>query len=224
MYTLFLDFDGVLYDTLKEAYILCRYVCKGIDLFDPIEQDIYSNFYKYKYLVFNSWQYLYLMKSITSEDIVSSYNSFLQNRDLKQEEIFEDKYLKARKWLLDNHSDYVDKLESKFPFLDMVKKLQNKYDILIVSRKNNFAIQRKNTGFKIYGKEELSNVIDKAEFIEKYMKDNNVEKGFFIDDNSHNLTPCENIPNLTCLLAGWGNIAINEKGLSQEEIYQILNK
>ena len=224
MHTLFLDFDGVLYDTLKEAYILCRYVCNNIDLFAPIEQDIYSKFYKYKYLVFNSWQYLYLMKSITSKDIISSYNSFLQNRDLKQEEDFEDKYLKARKWLLDNHSDYVDKLESKFPFLDMVKKLQNKYDILIVSRKNNFAIQRKNTGFKIYGKEELSNVIDKAEFIEKYMKDNNVEKGFFIDDNSHNLTPCENIPNLTCLLAGWGNIAINEKGLSQEEIYQILNK
>ena len=224
MHTLFLDFDGVLYDTLKEAYILCRYVCNNIDLFAPIEQDIYSKFYKYKYLVFNSWQYLYLMKSITSKDIISSYNSFLQNRDLKQEEDFEDKYLKARKWLLDNHSDYVDKLESKFPFLDMVKNLQNKYDILIVSRKNNFAIQRKNTGFKIYGKEELSNVIDKAEFIEKYMKDNNVEKGFFIDDNSHNLTPCENIPNLTCLLAGWGNIAINEKGLSQEEIYQILNK
>ena len=224
MHTLFLDFDGVLYDTLKEAYILCRYVCNNIDLFAPIEQDIYSKFYKYKYLVFNSWQYLYLMKSITSKDIISSYNSFLQNRDLKQEEDFEDKYLKARKWLLDNHSDYVDKLENKFPFLDMVKNLQNKYEILIVSRKNNFAIQRKNTGFKIYGKEELSNVIDKAEFIEKYMKDNNVEKGFFIDDNSHNLTPCENIPNLTCLLAGWGNIAINEKGLSQEEIYQILNK
>lgn len=224
MPTLFLDFDGVLYDTLKEAYILCRYVCEGIDLFAPIEQDIYSKFYKYKYLVFNSWQYLYLMKSITSKDIISSYNSFLQNRDLKQEEDFEDKYLKTRKWLLDNHSDYVDKLESKFPFLDMVKNLQNKYDILIVSRKNNFAIQRKNTGFKIYGKEELSNVIDKAEFIEKYMKDNNVKKGFFIDDNSHNLTPCKNIPNLTCLLAGWGNIAINEKGLSQEEIYQILNK
>lgn len=224
MHTLFLDFDGVLYDTLKEAYILCRYVCNNIDLFAPIEQDIYSKFYKYKYLVFNSWQYLYLMKSITSDNIISSYNSFLQNRDLKQEEDFEDKYLKARKWLLDNHSDYVDKLENKFPFLDMVKNLQNKYEILIVSRKNNFAIQRKNTGFKIYGKEELSNVIDKAEFIEKYMKDNNVKKGFFIDDNSHNLTPCENIPNLTCLLAGWGNIAINEKGLSQEEIYQILNK
>ena len=56
------------------------------------------------------------------------------------------------------------------------------------------------------------------------MKDNNVEKVFFVDDNSHNLTPCKNIPNLTCLLAGWGNIAINEQGLTQEEVYQILNE
>ena len=148
----------------------------------------------------------------------------MQHRDLKQEQEFDERYLKTRKWLLKNHADYVDYLETKFPFLDMVKSLQDKYDILVVSRKNNFAIQRKNTGFKIYGKEELSNVIDKAEFIEKYMNDNNVKKGFFIDDNSHNLTPCKNIPNLTCLLAGWGNIAINEKGLTQEEVYQILTK
>lgn len=224
MPTLFLDFDGVLYDTLKEAYVLCRYVCRDIDLFMPIEEDVYAKFYKYKYLVFNSWQYLYLTQAINSENVADKYNELLQNRDLKQEQEFDERYLKTRKWLLKNHADYVDYLETKFPFLDMVKSLQDKYDILIVSRKNNFAIQRKNTGFKIYGKEELSNVIDKAEFIEKYMNDNNVKKGFFIDDNSHNLTPCKNIPNLTCLLAGWGNIAINEKGLTQEEVYQILTK
>ena len=190
----------------------------------PIEEDMYAKFYKYKYLVFNSWQYLYLTQAINSENVADKYNELLQNRDLKQEQEFDERYLKTRKWLLKNHADYVDSLESKFPFLDMVKSLQDKYDILVVSRKNNFAIQRKNTGFKIYGKEELSNVIDKAEFIEKYMNDNNVKKGFFIDDNSHNLTPCKNIPNLTCLLAGWGNIAINEKGLTQEEVYQILTK
>ncbi len=224
MPTLFLDFDGVLYDTLKEAYVLCRHVCRDIDLFMPIEEDMYAKFYKYKYLVFNSWQYLYLTQAINSENVADKYNELLQNRDLKQEQEFDERYLKTRKWLLKNHADYVDYLETKFPFLDMVKSLQDKYDILIVSRKNNFAIQRKNTGFKIYGKEELSNVIDKAEFIEKYMNDNNVKKGFFIDDNSHNLTPCKNIPNLTCLLAGWGNIAINEKGLTQEEVYQILTK
>ena len=224
MPTLFLDFDGVLYDTLKEAYVLWRYVCRDIDLFMPIEEDMYAKFYKYKYLVFNSWQYLYLTQAINSENVADKYNELLQNRDLKQEQEFDERYLKTRKWLLKNHADYVDSLESKFPFLDMVKSLQDKYDILVVSRKNNFAIQRKNTGFKIYGKEELSNVIDKAEFIEKYMNDNNVKKGFFIDDNSHNLTPCKNIPNLTCLLAGWGNIAINEKGLTQEEVYQILTK
>ena len=224
MPTLFLDFDGVLYDTLKEAYVLCRYVCHNIDFFAPIEQDIYAKFYKYKYLVYNSWQYLYLTKAISSKDVVAKYNELLQNRDLGQEQEFEEKYLSSRKWLLENHADYVDSLESKFPFLKMVERLQDKYEILIVSRKNSFAIKRKNTGFKVFGKEELSNVVNKSEFIEKYMLDNKIKKAFFVDDNSHNLIPCQNIPNLTCFLAGWGNIAIDEKGLTQEEVYNELKE
>lgn len=222
MYTLFLDFDGVLYDTLKEAYVLCRYVCLGTDVFAPIEKDIYDLFYKYKYLVYNSWQYLYLMKSLEEKDIETSYKNLLKNRDLQLEEEFEKKYLKTRQWLIDKHPDYVDSLEEKFDFLDMVKTLDNKYDILIISRKNNFAIERKKTGFKIVGKEELSGVINKSEFIEKYMNDNKVEKAFFVDDNSHNLIPCKHIPNLTCILAGWGNIAIGEKGYSQREAFETL--
>ena len=54
------------------------------------------------------------------------------------------------------------------------------------------------------------------------MKKNHVEKAYFIDDNSHNLTPCKNIPNLTCILAGWGNIGIDEQGFTQEEVYKII--
>lgn len=222
MPALFLDFDGVLYDTLKEAYILCRYVCCGGDLFAPIEPEIYTKFYKYKYLVFNSWQYMYLMKALNAENIAETYIELIKNRDIEAEQKFETEYEKTRQLLIHNHSDYVDSLEYKFPFLDMVKSLSEKYDILIVSRKNNYAIERKNTGFKIVGKEELENVVNKSEFIEYYMKHNNVEKAYFVDDNSHNLFPCEGISNLTCLLAGWGNIAIDEKGLTQEEVYQIL--
>lgn len=222
MQTLFLDFDGVLFDTLREAFVLCRYVCDGTDLFNPIEQDIYEMFYKYKFLVYHSWQYLYLWQAIKSDNIQQNYNTLLTQRDLQAEDKFETEYLKARKDLINNYPEYVDKLEEKFPFLDMVKTLENKYNILILSRKNTFAIERKNTGFKIIGKEELSGVENKSDFIAEYMKKNHVEKAYFIDDNSHNLTPCKNIPNLTCILAGWGNCGINERGYSQEEAFNFI--
>ena len=225
--SIFLDFDGVLYDTLKEAYVLCRYVCWGIDIFAPIEEDIYKKFYRYKFLVFNSWQYFYLMKAIkeannyADKEFIDKYNNYINNRSKEEEEVFEKEYTQKRKWLIENHAEYIDKLEKKFPFMDMINTLDtNKYDILIISRKNTFAIKRKGINYKIIGKEELSNVVNKSEFIEKYIKDNNIQKAFFIDDNSHNLLPCKEIKNLTCLLAGWGNIGIEERGLTQEEVFK----
>ena len=227
---LFLDFDGVLFDTLKEAYVLCRHVCLGMDLFKPIESDIYSKFYRYKFLVFNSWQYMYLMKVLsesieyTDEKFIERYNYLITHRNLDEEEIFETKYTTARHYLIEKFPEYVDSLEEKFPFYDMVNSLdKDNFDILVVSRKNSFAIKRKGVDFKIVGKEELSNVINKSEFIERYMSENNVKKAFFVDDNSHNLIPCQTIPNLTCILAGWGNIAINEKGMTQQEAFKLIS-
>lgn len=228
MQTLFLDFDGVLFDTLKEAYVLCRHVVFGIDIFAPIEEDIYAKFFRYKFLVFNSWQYFYLMKTLeesknlSDEEFIQKYNNYINNREKEAEDVFEKTYMEKRKWLIENHPDYVDELEEKFPFFDMIKTLDNSYDILIVSRKNSFAIKRKGVNYKIIGKEELSNVVNKSEFIEHYMKENNVKKAFFVDDNSHNLTPCKDIKGLTCILAGWGNCGIEEKGCTQEEAFQII--
>jgi len=235
--TIFSDFDGVLFDTLKEAFVLCRKVLCDVDFFEPIDEILYSKFYRYKYLVFNSWQYFYFMKTLlefkngSDNEFIQEYNKKLKSRDLKNEEFFESEFLRSRKYLLEQYPDFVDSLESKFVFFDKFVSLRNnpKYDIIIVSRKNNFAIQKRLLnngveGIKIIGKEELSPFIHKSEFISEYMNKNNINKAFFIDDNSHNLLPCENIPHLTCFLAGWGNIGIDEKGLSGEEIFnKILN-
>ena len=229
MITLFLDFDGVLFDTLKEAYVLCRHVCWGTDIFASIEPEIYAKFFRYKFLVFNSWQYFYLMKvlkeyeNLSDKEFINKYNYYINHRIKNEEDLFEKTYMEKRKWLIENYPEYVDKLEEKFPFLDMINTLdRNKYDILVVSRKNSFAIKRKGIDYKIIGKEELLNVVNKSEFLEKYMSENNVKKAFFVDDNSHNIIPCTNIKNLTCILAGWGNIGINEKGLSQEEAFKLI--
>ena len=35
---LFLDFDGVLFDTLKEVYLVNRFHYSGIDLFEKIDE------------------------------------------------------------------------------------------------------------------------------------------------------------------------------------------
>jgi lipoprotein-releasing system permease protein len=41
---------------------------------------------------------------------------------------------------------------------------------------------------------------------------------YFVDDNSNNLLPCKAYPQIVPLLAGWGNIAIDETGLTCEQV------
>lgn len=222
----FLDFDGVIFDTLKEAYILCRYAYDGIGYFEPVDDIEYKKLYRYKFLVYNSWQYYYLMnlikQDLTDNELLSEYNRLLLNRDFDAEKDFDEKYYSARKDLMENYHDFWDKLESPFPFFHELKKHAEKLCTPIVSKKNKKAIEYrlKQCGYsaKIYGKDELEGYETKADFMAEYMKKHYIKKAYFVDDNSNNLKPCEKYPEITPLLAGWGNIAIGEKGLSPTEI------
>jgi len=228
---LFLDFDGVLFDTLKEAYILCRYAFSGIDYYIPVDENEYKKFYRYKFLVFNSWQYYYLMsiikENLTDEEFINKYTFLLNNRDLKSEEDFDKKYYSVREDLMLNHHKFWDKLETPFPFFEHIKQLttESKYIPIIVSKKNKNAIEYRLNQYglhictrNIYGKDELSDYKTKADFINEFMATNNIKTAYFIDDNSNNLEPCKKYPEIIPLLAGWGNIKIGETGLSAETL------
>lgn len=233
----FLDFDGVLFNTLKEAYILCRYAFNGTDYLAPVEKSEYQKLYRYKFLVYNSWQYYYLMnlikEDLSDNELLEKYDYYMKHRDLNAEKKFDEKYYYARKDLMQNHYDFWDKLETPFDFLNGIKNLYdcNKITPIIVSKKNKTAIEYrlKQYGLNIdnsdiFGKDELIKYDTKADFINNYMNKKNILSSFFVDDNSNNLIPCKKYPNITPLLAGWGNIAINETGLSSEEIVNTISK
>lgn len=236
MKTIFLDFDGVLFNTLKEAFVLCRFAYSKIDIFEPINKDIYKQFYKYKFLVFNSWQYYYIMELLSEQkfkddnDFINQYYKLLKNRNNNKEIEFDNTYLSKRIDMMKNHNIFWNSLETPFPFFYEIQNLykNNKINPIIVSKKNNIAIKTRLKQYnfnlddnKIFAKEELFLYNTKSEFINKYMIKNNIQTALFVDDNSNNLIPCKEFPQIIPLLAGWGNIAINEKGLTYKEI---LNK
>jgi len=236
MVTIFTDFDGVLFDTIREAYLLCRKALYDIDVNRYVEKNKFDKFVRYKFLVFNTWQYLYLMKVLSDKHIksdnefVENYRYLMKTRDFQEEKNFEQAYLEAKQKLVkENNVLFYEKIERKMPFCDILYDLKDKFDIIVVTRNNKFDVEAKFrrhlvNGFKIYGKEELSNYRSKAEFIAEYMNKHNVKKAYFIDDNSHNLRSCLEIPNLKCMLAGWGNIGINERGYKVEEVINTICK
>lgn len=223
---LFLDFDGVLFDTLKEAYLLCRYAFDGTDYFEPVDDKEYDKLYRYKFLVYNSWQYYYLMKlireNLSDSELISEYEVCLKNRDLDSEKAFDEKYYYARRDLMENHHDFWDRLETPFPFFSFIKD-EKDFVPVIVSKKNKRAIEYRLSQYGlndavIFGKDELAGYETKADFMAEYMEKSGIKTAYFVDDNSNNLEPCKNYPQIIPLLAGWGNIAIGEIGLTAEEV------
>ncbi len=227
MNTLFLDFDGVLFDTLKEAYLLCRYSFYGTAVEVPVDEEEYKLFYKYKFLVYNSWQYYYLMKSLNSKNPVQTYKEYLNNRDIESEQEFDRKYYEKRIEMKRDSFEFWNGLEEPFEFFFEVKSIfeKGRIDVVIVSKKDFDSIKMRLNQYglsladdKIFAKEQLMKYHEKSDFIDEYMLNSGVERAIFVDDNSHNLRPCKDIEGLKCLLAGWGNIAVGETGLSCAQI------
>ena len=226
---LFLDFDGVLFDTLKEVYLISRYIFLGIDFLDKVDEKNYALFSKYKYLVYNIWMFYYfnplIFNGLKEEEIVKQYKSAILNRDKIKEEKFCARFLDARRDLVNNHFDFWRNLETPYEFFYNIKKIyeDGNKNIVIISKKNkNSIIERFNTyDFNlnpdyIFAREILDNYLSKGDFINEYMSKHNYQSAIFVDDNKNNINTVKN-KNVKTMLALWGNTEPNDTGYNQKE-------
>ena len=77
---LFLDFDGVLFDTVREAYEVCRSTPSFLR--QKFDEKQYAEFLKFRPLVGPAWNYYFVMTAITNNDkelLVFDYNDEAKN-------------------------------------------------------------------------------------------------------------------------------------------------
>ena len=232
---LFLDFDGVLFDTLKEVYLINRFLYKGIDLFDKVDEKNYQLYSKYKYLVYNIWMFYYYNPLIfdNCENIIDNFKEALSNRNIQAEEDFCNNFLKVRADLVKNNYNFWKSLETPYEFFYEIKKLYEEKTpkILIVSKKNKASIIERFNSYDfnisnndIYAREILDKYSTKGEFLNEYMNKNGFDEAIFVDDNNNNLKTCDNYPNITQILALWGNSQPNLKGYNQTQAIDKINQ
>lgn len=229
---LFSDFDGVLFDTILEVYLVNRYYFLGKDFFDVIEENEFKLFSKYKYLVYNIWMFYYYNPIIfdcpDKDKVTEDFNNALKHRNLEKEEEFCAEFLNIRKKLVEKHYDFWKTLEKPYEFFFEIKKLyeEKNVDIVVVSKKNKISILERfeSYGFnlpenKVFAREILGNYSSKKEFMEEYMQKNNKKSAIFVDDNINNLKGFEN-SKIDTILALWGNNSPDDVGLNQNEAIQ----
>ena len=180
---LFLDFDGVLFDTIMEVYLVNRYQYFGVDFLEEVDKKELNLYSKYKYLVYNIWMFYYynpiIFGNTKEEDIIKEYSSAILKRDMKAEEKFCLEFLNIRKKLVENHYDFWKNLEVPYEFFFEIKKLyeQNNIDIVVASKKNKNSILERFSSYgfnlasdKVFAREFLKDYPSKYDFIVEYME------------------------------------------------------
>ncbi|MDK2047646.1 hypothetical protein [Aliarcobacter butzleri] len=102
---IFLDFDGVLFDTVREAYSVAVITSSKYNSIDEIdfETEHYQNFKKLRYLISPAWNYKYLLDELEqNKDLIKIKNNFLNsisNASQKDYEEFENNFFSVRNYL-----------------------------------------------------------------------------------------------------------------------------
>ena len=235
MKTIFSDFDGVLFDTVLESYLLARYAYFGIDPEKPVNQNEYDIFHKVRYMITNSWHYYYIMKlidnAVSFEDFPQKYQNEILNRNVEADSQFDKKFQAKRKDLINNHFDFWNKLDTPYPFFEEIKNIAKDFKILIVSTKNEEAILRHCQDYglnieekNIIGKTKLKEFGSKRKFLEYYIEKNNIKNSIFIDDSKSTVESCLNIPGLKTCHANWGYVKTKSEGMDEKEILNIIKE
>jgi len=236
---IFLDFDGVLFDTVREAYAMATLASKKYCTLEEIDYNTnhYKNFRSLRYLVSPAWNYKYLLESLeNASDIIEIKNSFLekiktssQSDYIKFEETFFNIRRKIRK---ENFLEWMH-LNIPFPFLGKITKLihDNKDKIYIVTTKDKETVLKlldmENIFFDknhVFDNTDYAKYGNKKDIIKSIVKDQVDRKYVFIDDSYKHINDCLGINNLKCFQPEWGYVGEDAVTSNSKEIIFYLNK
>jgi hypothetical protein len=234
---IFLDFDGVLFDTVKEAYSVAVITSDKFNSIDQInfKTEHYQNFRKLRYLISPAWNYKYLLEVLELDcDINTMKNHLLKSitsASKKEYEEFESIFFITRNHLIKNYYDKWSKLNIPFSFLNKINFLFGDFKdkVYIITTKDKATVLKllafEGIEFnkkRIYDKEDYSKLGNKRKIIENIILQD--KKSIFIDDSEKHIMDCMQINGLKCFQPDWGYIGIDSNSaVSQNEILIEIN-
>lgn len=220
---IFLDLDGVLFDTLKEAY--CVGMLTATNRRSLVGTDFKSEHFKifkrHRPLIKCAADYYDLLKSILSTD----------NFNFSNKQAFEKRFFRTRRYLRRRYPKYWFSLNAPYKFLYKISQ------IIREARKNFFIITTKDKGTvlellkrhkinfcgdNIYDGQYYKRFASKGRLIKSIIDKYRVRNAIMIDDSRQHLSSCTGIKGLTRIHAKWGYTSPDDNSKSaREAIYKI---
>lgn len=235
---IFLDLDGVLFDTLKEAYCVSTLTASnkrsisGIDF----KSEHFRIFKKYRFLINCAADYYDLLKLIDKKledrktDIATDFKS-RSNIDSLDKRLFEKRFLKTRRYIRAKYSKYWLSLNTPYNFLYKISEImkdmrktffiittKDKETVLHLLKIHKINFPRNN----IYDGKYYKRFASKGEIVKFIIDKYRIHKSIIIDDSRDHLFSCSGIKGLVKIHAGWGYASVDNNSENEKQaIYKI---
>ena len=221
---IFLDFDGVLFDTVREVYAIAMLASGHITRASDVDYTSkhFELFDKLRYLVGPAWNYYYLIRCIDNEkggsmaSLKSEYKKFLDQSSRGDYTSFEERFFQARKQLRELDSVYWMSLIFPYSFVKNIRVLIDEFrnqffivttrdrdSVLDLLRFHDLNILDSN----IFTRKEHEIHGSKANLIQNLINKLQIDESIFVDDLEGHLGACESIEKLSTIQAKWGYVA-----------------
>jgi phosphoglycolate phosphatase-like HAD superfamily hydrolase len=233
----YLDFDGVLFDTAREAYAVLCFVGKVATTIDAITFDSpqYKIFSSLRPYVGPAWNYFYVHKEIERQDVsrdkVVRYLNAIAKASQKEYQEFEKEFFATRADVQKRFKDEWLNLNRPYPFLFMIapflRVANAPYSIVTTKDLKTVDLLLKKSGISfqndnIFDKIAFDKLKSKASIIDDHMRKNNITKALLIDDSACHIQECKRIINLETVIPDWGYIIETPNSHSKEAVFDLI--
>jgi FMN phosphatase YigB (HAD superfamily) len=225
---IFLDFDGVLFDTVKEVYCVSMIAFGRATTISDVAfgTQHFHLFNQFRFLIGSAWNYYFLMGIIDEKvknpelDVREMFLSDLENHNRDEYGFFEENFFRTRKHL--KETDYKDWIFLSHPYpivADIRMLLKNHQEsIYFITTRDRESVVHLLKAYEVefvedqvFSKEDLGHKKSKKDLIKEIIRKNDVSESLFVDDLKSNLVACENMENLILLQACWGYVPPEER-------------
>ena len=224
----FLDFDGVLFDTVREVYAVAMISLGQADHIAGVNfrSEKFEKFNQFRYLIGPAWNYYYLMQSVskksayTARDLESEFRKSIDQSALGEHRSFEENFFQTRERLRKTERDRWLSLVFSYRIVEDIRGLMSEFSnqfFLITTRDResvsdllnlyNLDIPEPN----IFSKKEYELHVSKVNIIKNLINKYQIKESLFIDDLEEHLLACKVIENLSTIQAKWGYVAPEKK-------------
>jgi CMP-N-acetylneuraminic acid synthetase/phosphoglycolate phosphatase-like HAD superfamily hydrolase len=228
---IFLDFDGVIVDSAKEAYAMAMLSTGRIKTLSELDlnSEHATRFLNQRCHIGPAWNYHYLLKSI-DEDKDNLFSELLPNEAGKNAKKFQEHFFATRQVIRNHFWDQWLALNELYKGSDAIIDLINQYtNIVIVTTKDAPSVKALLEKYGatreviIYDAKAYEDFGCKSLFIDDYIKSNFIKTSLFIDDSNSHLEKCNWVENLKTVQAKWGYLPKDEYSDNKKEVIDLMS-